>query len=168
MELNEAIFKVMNTQFKKDMGEALKIVEGAGYKVSKWDSRFYVKNEKTGRELCLRDTYKGYAVHGNGYVKCKFNWDKTCLMDLVAYLEKPFNTDWYKAQAMRSDWRSPTYYKCYRLKNAKHDISYEKNAIEDIKKEITKLQRRLESAIRAQVRYEQNLIEVRKELGLAK
>ena len=168
MELNEAIYKVISTQFKKDMGEALKIVEGAGYKVSKWDSRFYVKNEKTGRELCLRNTYNGYAVHGNGYVKCKFNWDKTCPMDLVAYLEKPFNDEWYKVQAMRSDWRSPTYYKCHRLKDAKWYIEYKKNDIKNINNEITKLQQRLEEAIRSQVKYEQNLVNIRKELGLAK
>lgn len=168
MELNEAIYKVISTQFKKDMGDALKIVEGAGYKVSKWDSRFYVKNEKTGRELCLRDTYRGYAVHGNGYVKCKFNWDKTCSMDLVGYLEKPFNNEWYKVQAMQSDWRSATWYKWDRLKTAKWNIRYETDVIEKTKKEIAKLQQNLENAIREQIRYEQNLIAVRKELGLNK
>ena len=168
MDINEAIYKVMSTQFKKDMGEALKVVEEAGYTVSKWDSRFYVKNPKTGRELCLRDTYKGYAVHGNGHVKCKFNWGKTCSMDLVGYLEKPFNNEWYKVQAMQSDWRSATWYKWDRLRSAKWYIKYEKESIEKTKKKIAQLQQELEDAIRSQIRYEQNLVEVRKDLGLVK
>lgn len=168
MELNEAIYKVIETQFKKDMGEALRIVEGAGYKVSKWDSRFYVKNTTTGREVCLRECYKGYAVHGNGNVKCKFSWDGKCLIDFIGYLNKPFNTEWYKVQAMRSDWRSATWYKWDRLRSAKQCIKYEKDNIEKVKKDIANLQKRLENAIRSQVRYEQSLVEVRKELKLIK
>lgn len=168
MELNEAIYKVMSTQFKKDMGEALRVVEEAGYTVSKWDSRFYVKNPKTGRELCLKEGYKGYNIFGNGDRKSIVPWGTERRMDLVGYLEKPINHEWYKAQAMQNDWRSATWYKWDRLRNAKWYIKYEKENIEKTKKKIAQLQQELEDTIRSQIRYEQNLVNIRKELGLVK
>ena len=168
MTLNEAIYKVISTQFKKDMGEALEIVEKAGYKVSKWDSRFYVKNTNTGRELCLRDGYKGYNVCGNGNKKHLIPWDGVCRMDLVGYLEKPFNREWYKVQAMRSDWRSPTWYKWDRLKSAKYDISYADKELAKIKRDLANLQAQLERTLVEKVKREQRLLEMRKELRLIK
>jgi hypothetical protein len=168
MELNEAIYKVIKTQFKKDMGDALKVVEEAGYTVKKWDSRFYVKNPNTGRELCLREGWGKYKVCGNGSEKCAFRFEDVCRMDFVGYLEKPFNYAWYKVQDMQREWRSATWYKWDRLRSAKFNIMYEKDEIAKVKQDIANLQARLEQAIRSQVKYEQNLIAVRKELGLNK
>lgn len=168
MTLNEAIYKVIGTQFKKDMGEALEIVEKAGYKVSKWDSRFYVKNTNTGREVCLREGYKGYKVCGNGDVKHLIPWDGVCRMDLVGYLEKPFNREWYKVQAMRSDWRSATWYKWDRLRSARYDIRYADKELANIKRDIANLQARLERTLVEKVKREQRLAEMCKELRLIK
>lgn len=166
MTINEAICKVIQTQFKKDMGEALKIVEGAGYAVTKWDGRFYVKNKVTNKELCLREGYKGYIVNGNGYAKCKFPWDGICRMDFVGYLNKPFNRDWYATEAMRNDWRTPIYYKYTRLLEAKRAIDHNNKEIERLKKELAKVQENLEYCIKQTVIREQNLKDVRTELRL--
>jgi len=168
MTLNEAVYKVISTQFKKDMGDALKIVEDAGYKVSKWDGRFYVKNTNTGREVCLREGYKGYKVCGNGDAKHLIPWDGVCRMDLVGYLEKPFNREWYKVQAMRSDWRSPTWYKWDRVRDAKYKVSCTVRDIEDTKRKIVELTNRLESDATRLAERKQNLVTIRKELGLIK
>lgn len=168
MTLNEAIYKVISTQFKKDMGGALAIVEQAGYKVTKWDGRFYVKNEKTGREVCLREGYKGYTVVGNGYDKCKFSWDGICRMDLVGYLEKPFNREWYKVQAMRSDWKSPTIYKWERLRNATYLVNCSVRDIEEIKRKIAELTNKLEYDATHLAERKQDLVTIRKDLGLIK
>lgn len=168
MTLNEAIYKVISTQFKKDMGDALKIVENAGYKVTKWDGRFYVKNETTRRELCLREGYKGYKVCGNGYDKCRFGWNDVCPMDLVGYLNKEINRNWYELEFARNDWMSPTWRKYTMLKDAKSNIKYNETAIEKLRKEIAEKQNILERCIADAVRREQKLTEVRKQLGLIK
>lgn len=168
MTLNEAIYKVISTQFKKDMGGALTIVEQAGYKVTKWDRRFYVKNEKTDREVCLREGYKGYTVVGNGYDKHRIPWDGVCRMDLVGYLEKPLNRDWYSIQAKRADWRSPTFYKWIRLKDARYAVSSRTKEIAVIKKQIARLQEDLEATVVDKIKSEQELVAVRKDLGLIK
>ena len=168
MTLNEAIYKVIKTQFKKDMGGALAIVEQAGYKVTKWDGRFYVKNPRNNKELCLRTGYKGYVVSGNGYDKCKFSWDGICRMDLVGYLEKPFNREWYKVQAMRCDWKSPTIYKWERLRNAVYLVDCSVRGIEETKRKIAELTSALEHGATRLAERKQNLATIRKELGLIK
>ena len=169
MNLNEAIYKVIKTQFKKDMGEALRLVEEAGYRVSKWDSRFYVKNERTNREVCLRESYFGNCIiSGNGYEKCKFHPDEVCRFDFIGYLEKPHNLAWYDIEAKKNDWRSPTWYKYDRLRSIRNSIKYAEDSINTRRKQIADLQRSLENDIEYRVKREQQLVEVRKELRLIK
>lgn len=167
MNLNEAILKVIRTQYKKDMGEALTIVEKAGYKVYKHAGDFYVRNEQTGKEVCLRERYRGgLKIVGNDCEKCHFDYDGVCRMDFVNYLNKPFNTDWYDVQARKTDWRTPTYYKWQRLCHARNNVKYVEEDIAEITQKIAQLQETLDRCIQEKPRREQALVDVRKELGL--
>ena len=168
MNLNEAIYEVIRTQFKKDMGEALKIVEGAGYEVTKWDGRFYVRNKKLNKDVCIREGHRGFKIVGNGYDKCKFGWDDVCRMDFVGYLNKPSNTEWYAVQALRNDWRSPTFYKYMRLRDARGAVEYNRKEIGRLRKQIADLHATLDKCVADRAERAQKLLNVRKELGLIK
>ena len=172
MTINEAIAKVMQTQFKKDMGEALEIVEAAGFVVRKIDGGYEVFNPETKRELFIGGRKRGYRVYVytgtyNGRrVDVDYRNPLLTKIDYEGFLRKPYNHDWYKVVSKAQEWRSETRQKYERLQDAKNFVKWEKVDIERTKKKIEELQKELFDDMRRELEAEKRLESIRKELNL--
>lgn len=159
-EINEAIKKVLGTQFKKDAPEAFKIVKEAGYTAYKDRGYFYnVENPKTGKVLRTRN-------YG---------------MDYVAFLEKPINKDWQDVQYMKNKPRPigkaqerhvGIYFRKKDverhdkyIKEYKDDIAYYMKKIEQLQNDIL---REMLKKQEAEQLLEEERAKVREEFGLKK
>jgi len=167
MTLNEAIYKVMTTQYKKDAKEEHKMVEAAGYEIYKSDGSFTVRNEETHRELCI--DYKGYySVLYTRARSIRFNRYDGLKFDFVGYLLKPTKdiNDFLDRDGYYKD-RSKALQKYHRLERAKHHVEYEKNQFEEIKRRIASLQNELARTARFVAQAEADVNETRVKIGLA-
>jgi len=171
--LNNAIWTVLTTQFKKEAPKAFEMVKAAGYEYSKNNGSFEVYNPRTKRRVHLYDRgYGRYAATyvSHGYYECQqskiTNWNN-CRFDFVGCLEKPLNDEWHRfeSQASRSVSKSRSQYE--RLSMKKSMVrSYEKD-IDRIKEKMAELQEQLIKATERKVSYEREVVECKKELGLA-
>lgn len=169
MTINAAIYRVLTTQFKKDIGEeALTMIKEAGYEFFKNNGRFHIKNPATERYVYISEGYRGlkintYAVGFSRYYNISYHPEK-CKFDFAGYLEKPLNSEYYT----RYEWGNfkPTAEKFRTLSNARNNVDYEQRAIIRVKKQIADLQAQLERGIRYKVKYELELENTRKKLGL--
>ena len=165
MTLTEAIYKVITTRFKKDMGEAKKIVRGAGYIIEKdyCNNGFSVYNPTTGRRVSARLRYGEVTITRDyGYQNKRYKIGE-CKFDFVSFLNKPRNTEY---REMCNISKRPTKEKYRRLSDAKYSITWRKRDIENTKKEIAKLQESLLTASRYLYESEARANNVRRELGL--
>lgn len=169
-QINEAIYTVLTTQFKKDAKEEHKIVESAGYTIKKYDGSFEVSNKKNHRYVQIGISkyywYKGTIYHGPyRCMKCSVDLRNKVFFDFVGCLEKPINSTWY--ELLDTQDRSQLLAKYERLHSAKWHIEYDENEIKNIKKKIDTLQNELIYYAKSLARANENLATVRKELGLA-
>lgn len=167
MTLNEAIYKVMTTQYKKDAKEEHKMVEAAGYEIYKSDGSFTVRNDETHRELCI--DYKGYySVLYTRSRSIRFRKNEGLKFDFVGYLSKPRHdiNDFLDKDGYYKD-RSKALQKYQMLERAKHHVEYEKNQLEEIKKKIASLQNELVRTAKFVVKAEADVNETRVKIGLA-
>ena len=166
-ELNNALFTVMTTQFKKNMREEVATVEAAGYKVEKYGGVYRVRNPKTDKVVYIDGKCRSY-VHTNGNAKGVevVVWKNDCRVDFVGMLEKPINTEWnelYWRQAGATNYRQ----KADRLIHARRNVEWKKQDIERRKEQIRSLQEAILRDLHYEAEYEARLTAVRKELGLA-
>ena len=178
MTINEAVYKVIATQFKKNMDGADKVVEEAGYRVMKTEGRFAVRTVRDNgrcRDIEFGETYKGYkliAWNGNRQRIYKYKTiDDLKKFDFEGFLTAPINVEYAEAEAL-NDYRyggfNETQRKMSRVRDAKAYIRYKADDIAKYKKQMLELQEKIEDAIRRQVQYENDLKNIRKEYGLIK
>lgn len=167
-EVNEAILKVLSTQYKKDAKEAHKIVEAAGYEIYKSNGCFTIKNPKTYRYIqwtqCRwRYNYKLITTTKDIYFD---NW-KELKINFVNYLNKPINRDKERGDNM---WgcSSKLKEKYDSLCNHKMSIEYHTREIERQKALIEKTKKDIEYHERRIKEEKDSLEETRKKLGLKK
>ena len=172
-EVNEAIYAVLTTQYKKDVKESHNIVEAAGYQISKFNGDWYIHNKETGRKLFAHyskynDRYaRRYAreyIDGNGNAKKAKISEK---FDFVGYLDKPLNTEWNEMKSY--SFQENRYSKqAYVLKSARWEVEYHTEKLASIQKQIANLQKDLIYHAERKARGEQDLLSLRKSLGLVK
>lgn len=168
MTINEAILKVITSQFKKDEPEAFKTVEKAGYRVYKVDGHFVVKNGETGRYVTTNGhtpRYFGGGVYGY-FVDRGWHYKQVAIamgtrlkFDFVGCLEKPYPE--YRRPVAR-----PTIEKYRKLQDAKRSVNYADERIEELQKKIQRLTDELVSAAEYRNQREHNLAIVKREIGL--
>ena len=142
MTINEAILKVLTAQFKKDEPEAFEMVSNHGYKTSKWNGHWEVRNEATLR--CLwgsEENWWNSRLHRYApclYLRCggctvyeKKVW-RADKFDYVGFLNKPINqwaTDEKYKTWQDTDWGEArrTY---ERLMHCKSNIKYYEKSLE--------------------------------------
>ena len=100
--LDESIKSVIAAKYKKDCNEELRIVESYGYEVYKSDGKFVVRNNDTNK--CLSGKFQhGYHVWASAsrqfghHERVKFNKrnvSRSDNMDVIAYLNTPYNRAW--------------------------------------------------------------------------
>ena len=177
MELNEAIYRALRVQFKKQLTEGeLDIIKGAGFTVEKDNGHFTVYAEKGGRygvrHVYINEGYRDYGVIAwNGYREKVYRFrtyeDILKKFDFAGFLRAPIN-EAYRDVYYYEPYRTPTRDKVRRLKDIKFRIKYRKEDIEKVKKQIADLQATLERAIRWEMEAENDLKETRKTFGLIK
>lgn len=165
MTINEAIYKVITTKYKKDMTEAKKIVRGAGYTITKCYGNYWdVSNPATGRVVYLTNdnySYKGFRINYGKTIAVKRGED--CKIDFRAALDKPLNKEW---QSLRWVETRPTKKKYEKLNSAKYSLKWRKQELAETQKKIAELQARLIRETRSIVNAENEVNNVRRELGL--
>lgn len=182
MELNEAIFYIITHNIpKKDMKERVRLVKKAGYEVYKGGRKNWVVNNPVTQKYVSADVrWREVTLYNNGRFSYSINtegcqstteyWDR-CHVDFVGILTKPVNKDWlwelnYKNSFGYWWYRTPTQQKFDRLKSAKSSVRYRAKDIKETQKQIEELQRKLIRLAGDKVNAENNLNDVRKQLGL--
>lgn len=177
MTINEAIYRTLRVQFKKQLTEGeLDIIKGAGFGIEKNNGHFvvYAKADiKYGnRNVYIKEGYKDYRVIAwNGYREKVYRFrtytDILEKFDFEGFLRAPIN-EAYRDVYYYEPYRTTTKDKIHRLKDIKYRIKYRKEDIETVKKKIVDLQETLERAIRWEMEAENDLKETRKAFGLVK
>lgn len=168
-EVNQAIYVVLTTQYKKDAKKAHSIVEAAGYQITKFNGDWHIRNDKTGRTVYIHypkynsRSYREY-IDGNGNgkkakISRKFNF--------VGYLEKPLNTAWREMKSYSFQENRYSQQATF-LKSKRWNVKYHTDAIAEIQKKMEDLQKQLIYHAGEKVKSEQALLDVRKSLGLVK
>lgn len=185
IELNKAILKVLTSLYKNQCEEEYKMVKKAGYSIRKEDEHFRVyAPESQWRKyeyeypryvyLTWRTTWchphaeKCYFLHSN-IERYSRKVSNLAMVDFVNLLATPRNYDYeeYCAIQRRMNRRSKAYTKYDDLKWCRFYVENSKASTDAIKAQIQSLTNQLERQIRTTARYENELEEKRKELGLA-
>ena len=178
--INDYIYRVLTTKYKKDDPEAFKLVENMGYEIYKYDGTFGVKNPETGAHVRISDPYKRYkSLIGIGRAYAKKRTDITTFrnVDFERALSDP-NKEKRNARREvetrewnRLNWGNP---KTEKFKSAKHDVDYHTKSIQEAKE---RLENVIQSAIKSyesdfayhtkeRERAEKELANLREEYGL--
>ena len=174
--LNEAIWTVLTTQFKKEAKEAFKTVKENGYEVYKNGcGTWTVHNPHTRRSIHIEygRYYRRTTLFHGYYTTQSRTWkDATeervvaTKFDFVNCLKTYQNDEYYRT--VNKDDRSTAKKKYERLTGAKWSVKYENDRIAKIQADIAKLQAELIKATENKVKDEMTLKQVRQELGLVK
>ena len=172
-ELNNAIYTVITTQYKKDAKEAHDLVNSYGYSISKYDDRYRVISKNTGKAVyvCFQSYMTRRFSLGNKTADQTRNMRSSvefnpCRIDFVNYLEKPFNKTWYDMTGYYPR-HSRAVKKFRELKDAKWNIEYYGGKIDEIKAKIASLEDEIVYHARHQKDCEEKLRRLRREYHLA-
>ena len=159
MNMNEAIYIVLTTKYKKNAPEAFKMVESdPDLEVYKSDGQFTVKHKETHKYIYYHRCWpKDYIVL---YNHSKNDLEKAKKIDFQNFLITKRDTSWRNIDESRSQKQR------YYLRNIKWNITYHKNQIEEIREKISKLEKSLEWQIEQKVKAEIELAKYRIEIGL--
>lgn len=170
-EVNEAIWKVLNTKFKKDAKDAFELVESAGYSVYKDGcGQWNVCNSHTNRVVYLNQfSRRAFIQHGpyfnsrcRRFLTSKEMLNKRIAFDFVGCLEKSVNSFWSNDNKSKNT----AIEKYSRIRDEKYMIrSYERD-IDNIKHKIEALQDELIRCGAHIKSHENDLKSLRKEYGL--
>jgi hypothetical protein len=173
--LNEAILKVITTKYKKDAEDAHSIVKAAGYEVYKSDGCYVVRNDKTGKaisglwHITCHNNLTSHKWNTHRRIKERCVRHKTKDMNLVAYLNTPWNQEWSKVceyHTYNGGYGGAIHDKFYNYIKLKIDAQYYEEEAERIRKQIAEATERLEECIRRDVKAKQEFENYLKEKGL--
>lgn len=178
MNLQQAIIKVMTTQYKKDAKEAHQIVEAAGYTITKNNGHYYIRNEKTHRHCCI--IYCGVCRQGFRYVvewgsmgygskafyvgyDNKISSIEWIPFDFVAMLNKPYNKEPYYDNVWNKSVAKERY---NTIRSTRNTLQYKNEEIDKCLKEMNWLQKHLIELTEDKCKWETRLNEYLEEYGL--
>lgn len=163
MTLNEAIYTVLTTQYKKDAKEAHKIVENAGYTINKCSGHFEVTNPKNNRYVRINRDYYSYRYHcGMANVWCgtrcsEMRYERLERIDYVNLLNTSYNKEYYR----KPKWKVTNQNRKDKLYNSKWDVKFYNDRVEIAKHNIERAQQELIKAVENKAKAVQKLEEVR-------
>ena len=131
-ELAEAIITVLRTAYKKEARDAFKLVEAAGYDVYKSDGHWYVRNTDTWKTVSIQQ-YR-YSKYGdmNTLSLSGYGVADARKVDLIAYLEKPFNP--FKYERLYE----PSRHKIEELRTLKWWLERQDNEVKELEKKLAR------------------------------
>ena len=166
--VNKRIIEVCKNQYKKDAKDAHEIVELAGYKIEKYEGRYIVLNPKTGKRVSLlgysaktENRRKPCVAYDTGKGIKVFNWNEEPKFDFVAYLDKPWNREYYR-NIPESEYKRAR----ANIKSQKNWIEYRKKEVEKTRKDIEDKIANLEHVNRELQKAKDELENIRKKYGL--
>lgn len=156
--LEDAIYEVLDTRYKKDAKEAHALVESYGYKIHSAKRGYTVRNPETGREL-------------EGWFSRQF--------DLLGFLNKPMNYDYRIAQQVQGKRIGKAQERFLEVHWAKREVDrydrYIKECKDDIAHYMKQIEKRQEQILsyklqqqNAEQEVEKYRAELREEYGLKK
>lgn len=166
-ELNEAIWKVITTQYKKDAKEAHEMVSAFGFHIRKNDGHYRVSGVD---HRVVYVSWEGYrkmdidlaGINIQGVEVC---YGEKCKVDFVGFLSK-HNNRAYQESKWVSSQESQALLRYDRLDDTKRMIKWYEEDIEKAKKEIEALINKVASLSESKNSYEKKLAEQRVEYGL--
>lgn len=171
MNMNQAIYQVLTSKFKKDAPEAFAMVKAAGYEVEKWNSQFHVINPETRRSIRIDEhrVGRGCNVVTGPYMKNRHTFKSladTWKVDFEGALKKPVSHDYYRQVEKEANYLSKAREKYDRLQTAIRYAKWDKDREECLIKEIADKQKELQRLIENRVKAEAEINKVRKAVGL--
>ena len=185
--LEDAIVKVLFTQFKKDAKEAHALVESYGFKIDKCDGFFGVQNPETHKTLRLAECngWRGIFVKETGTRKAltyEEFYNHKLNIDVIKFLNTPYNYDWWyvKDRDACEDGSSreayhPSWDKRDALRRVRRNVESSKENVKRYKKEIEQhmekikwLQEMIERDTHFACVFERELEDLKEEYGLKK
>lgn len=167
MTLNEAIYMVLTTQYKKDAREAHKIVESAGYIINKNNGYFEVYNPKLNKRVHITRNFYSYRHHCGmlnvwcGIKACEMTYEKLEKVDFVGMLNTPRNEEYYR----ELKWKTINRNRREELISCKWNIKYYGDAIDDIKHKIESAQKELIFAVERKTKAIQKLEKIKETIN---
>lgn len=174
--INEAIYEAITTKYKKDAQRAHRIVESEGYEIYKNGGEYVVRNSETGKHICGRifPIDHGHIMRDKDGNHRYVHFDRarhyTRNMNIVAYLDKPYNRAWHNVlDRTRADQTGKAvfdkYFGYFNMRD--RQLGYEKS-IQQEKERITQSLERIEMLTRLQAEGKRDLEAYKKKLGLIK
>ena len=166
-ELNEAIWKVITTQYKKDAKEAHEMVAAFGFRIWKEDGHYRVSGVD---HRVVYVSWEGYKKMDISLAAIHSRWveiyyGEKCKVDFVGFLSKHNNRAYQEAQWVSSQ-ESHALLRYDRLDDTKRMIKWYVEDIEKAKKEIEALVNKVARLSESKNSYEKKLAEQRVEYGL--
>lgn len=164
MTLNEAIYLVLISKFKKDCPKAFQMVENAGYDVYKSSGVWIIKNPKINKTIRASEPsyvwensqryYKRFFYHGNSHTVLNQK------IDFVNCLNTPINE--------YANYTKDIYFTKYKLqisniRQYKNMLKWRTKDIEKCKEKVADAQEELIRAVRFKTEAEMRLNQLRKE-----
>lgn len=168
IELNNAIYTVLTTKYKKDAKEAFKMVEAAGYNIDKCNGYFEVGNNKTKKYIRIYREFYSYRENDRMIVLYGLKNKDTVThsnfkkIDFVNLLNTPTNVEYYGRPRNRSKFVEAA----ENIKRAKWMIKSYNKDIDKTKKEIEELTNRLVWYTTQREYHTNDLKNIRKEYNL--
>lgn len=169
-ELNQAIYAVLATKFKKDAYEAHELVKNAGYEIEKWDGKFHIRNRETNRLICIATNRWGdkVGINHNPWTK---NAKLTENFDYVACLNKPLNETYWRMRQDEAWYRSKSRENFEKLHRAKWGVDYHTRSLQKAEEALERAMEQYEKDVKYHKEClkvdQESLAKVRAELGLA-
>ena len=163
MNLNEAIYEVLTSNYKKDAPAAFKMVQNNGYDVYKSGKSWVVRNHKTYKIVCLDVPSGDWTFYwGRNHKSIDPRWwrNKGREINFVRCLDTPTNN--YKCD----NNGSKALVKHYEIKCQRNYVKWEQDKIDDIQSQISRLQSELVYHVDKKAREEEQLKKLRKDAGL--
>ena len=169
MTLNEAIFEVITTKYKKDAEEAHEIVKNAGYEVFKRDGAYNISNPVMNKRIEVESDSYYWRMTLHFAVSYKtYGREAAAHVNFVGYLETARN-DAYSEFIHRNVYGvyDTAIEKYKTIRSIKYSIMFEEKRIDKIKKQLESLQEELEDAYKAKAYSEMRLEKFKRECKLA-
>lgn len=165
-ELNDAIYTVITTQYKKDAKEAHALVTAYGYSIWKYNGCYHVANNETHKSVQARSGWRYTTIYLDSvhsqYVRLKD--DQECKVDFVGFLTKPKNYEYWSRPTTEESGTALDKYD--NISHAKYMSNSYAEDIEKAKTKIESLLKDIERYTEMKVRYELDLAKLRVEYGL--
>ena len=167
-ELNDAIYTVITTQYKKDAKEAHKLVESYGFDIWKYDGHYRVGYKDTHKAVYILSQgwrYTNFYLDGRQDPYKRLESGQECKVDFVRFLTKPKNEEYRHVRWLECQ-ESASAKKYDDIRHAKYMAHSYAEDIENAKKKIDEAVKRLEYCMEMKTRYDLDLAKLRVEYGL--